>query len=276
MPARVLSTSLRLGVAATTLGVLALGAGCRGDRTDSPPRQFFPDMDDQAKYKSQAESTFFADGRTMREPVSGTVAFARTSEILPLDAPGERASWQSQAERERADLLREDVELYTGKSADGAYLALVPMPVTAELIRRGQERFNIYCTPCHGYTGDGKGMVGQQWSYDVPSFLDPKYAFGSDDPDGRGTDGFIFHTIRNGVPNAPGVMPLLKMPAYREQVDERDAWAIVAYIRAIQRSQKVPIDDVPERYKPELDRTRAGAAPAPTAVSLISDSEGDR
>lgn len=266
-------TLIAVGLA---VGAAALvgGSGCRGDRSDKRPRQFFPDMDDQTKLKSQAKTTFFADGRAMREPVPGTIGFARTSAVLPPDADGDDASWRRSVERERADLLREDGLLFTGKDAEGRYAQAIPVPVSNEMIRRGKERFDIFCSACHGHAGDGKGMVGIQWSYDLPSFLDPKYAFGSDDPDGRGTDGFIFHTIRNGVPNAPGAQPALKMPAYREQVSERDAWAIVSYIRALQRASNVEIERVPERYRPELDRTRAGA-PSTTADQLAS-TEGVR
>lgn len=264
-----LAAGLALGAAA-----LIGGAGCRGDRTDKRPRQFFPDLDDQTKLKSQAKTDFFPDQRSMREPVPGTIGFARTSQVLPTDAPENDASWRARVERERADLLRDDGLLYTGKTADGKYAQVIPMPVTNELVRRGKERFDIFCSACHGYAGDGKGMVGIQWSYDLPSFYDPKYAFGSDDPDGRGTDGFIFHTIRNGVPNAPGAQPALKMPAYREQVSERDAWAIVSYIRALQRSSDVEIERVPERYRPELDRTRAQSPSTP--ADMLASTEGAR
>ncbi len=270
MTPRSSNMALRTLAAALAVGGGFLGGGCRGDRTNKPPRQFFPDMDDQARYDTQNKSTFFADGRVMREPVPGTVAFAPRADLFPPHT-GDRAAWQDWMEAERADLLREDSVYYTGRTGDGAFVATIPVPVTESMMRRGQERFNIYCTPCHGYTGDGKGMVGRQWSYDLPDFHDPKFAFGSDDPDGRGTDGFIFHTIRNGVPNAPGVMPPYKMPPYAEQVSERDAWAIVAYFRALRRSQATPFDSVPERFRPELERTRASApvsrpgaaAPAP-------------
>jgi hypothetical protein len=80
------------------------------------------------------------------------------------------------------------------------------------------------------------------------------------------------------VPNAAGVMPLLKMPSYREQVDVRDAWAIVAYFRALQRSQNVPFEQTPDRYRPELERTRAdaGSGDPTTAVTLGHDTEAAR
>ncbi len=245
----------------------ALLGGCRGERTNKPPRQFFPDLDDQEKYKPQAESNIFADRRTMRDPPSNTVAFGKTANMSWGESDAERAGSTAQIAVVRADLLKEDERLYTGKNADGSYVANIPVPVTMELLKRGQERFNIYCTPCHGYKGDGLGMVGQQWSYALPSFHDPKFVKGNPDPDGRGFDGFVFWTIRNGVNNAAGQMPPLKMPSYRNQVNEKDAWAIVAYFRALQRSQAYPADKIPDGLRPELHPTRGQQKPAaPTAA----------
>lgn len=265
-----LHRTMRFGLAALALagGALAAG-GCRGERANKPPRQFFPDMDDQEKYKPQAESALFADKRTMREPPANTVPFGPKALLSWGAAPEVREASAAQVSLIRSDLLKEDDRLFTGKNADGTYVATIPVPVTAALIKRGQERFNIYCTPCHGYAGDGQGMVGQQWSYVLPSFHDPKYVKGSADPDGRGTDGFVFWTIRNGVPNAAGQQPALKMPSYRSQVSERDAWAITAYFRALQRSRAFPADQIPDGMKGELERTRgrAAATPAPGATA---------
>ncbi|MDI9637741.1 cytochrome c [Geitlerinema splendidum] len=247
----------------------ALGA-CHGERSDEPPRQFFPDMDDQYKVKAQGEMRtreIFKDGRTMREPVAGTVPFGQRSELEWGADEETRATSVSQVRGERADILKDDDAFYRGFGADGKYVATIPIPVTMQMMRRGEERFNIYCTPCHGYTGDGKGLVGVQWSYALPSFHDPKYMRGSDDPDGRGTDGFLFHTMRHGVPNAPGVMPALKMQGYAAQVDEHDAWAIVAYIRALQRSRATPVNEVPDSLQAELRRMAGAGAPSGTRAS---------
>ena len=116
--------SLALALCAGVVGALA---GCRGDRSDKPPRQFFPDMDDQPKYKSQAQSNVFRDGRTMREPVAGTVAFARTSAMDWADG--------------RDDLLREDDRIYRGVDSTGEYVAHIPIPVDEALLLRGRERY---------------------------------------------------------------------------------------------------------------------------------------
>ena len=110
------------------------------------------------------------------------------------------------------------------------------------MINRGQERFNIYCSVCHGFKGEGGdpknlkgGVVGQRWLSPVPSYHDPKY---SDSKVKTGQDGYIFSVIRNGVPDTEGKP--LKMPSYADKVGELDAWAIVAYVRVLQRSWHEP------------------------------------
>lgn len=239
------------------LSVAALAAmpACRGERSDAPPRQFFPSLDDQQRWRPQGETPFYADHRESRAPVEGTVAFGWTA--LPDDPT-------------RADLLREDDALYRGLDAQGAYLEKAPIeallggPVTEAgvegLIARGRDRFDIYCSPCHGQTGAGDGMVGKRWSYPLPSYHQPQYEPGGE----KGQDGYIFHVIRNGVPNAPGQMPALKMPSYAAQVKEHDAWAIVLYIRSLQRARSGSLDEIPEVERDRLGRTRGavGAAEA--------------
>lgn len=247
-----------VGLAAT----LAALAGCRGERSNKPPRQFLPDMDDQPKYKAQAESEFFADGRTMRDIDPRAVAFGRTGQVAysPVSDDPDAITPQT-IQRQRADLLRADDAYYRGVDGEGNYVRLIPasIPVSDQLLRRGRERFDIYCSVCHGVAGDGMGMVGQQWSYPIPSFHQDQYRQGGE----KGQDGYLFHVIRNGVPNAPGVQPPLKMPSYADRVSERDAWAIVAYLRALQASHQVPVDELPVS-----DRTRlAGAGAADEPVS---------
>ena len=122
----------------------------------------------------------------------------------------------------------------------------------AELIRRGKERFDIYCSTCHGKTGAGDGMVGSRWSAPLPTFHSPTYYPGGE----KGQDGYIFHTIRNGLPNAPGQLPALRMPSYAERVNVHDAWAIVLYVRSLQRAHNGNINDVPEAQRQQLMQTR--------------------
>jgi len=248
--------------------LLAVGAlaaagltGCRGDRKDDPPRQFFPDLDDQQKWAPQGESEFFVDGRMMRQPVAGTVPFGPQ----PFAANEE---WASKWNTQRADLLKDDPAFYFGVesvNADGTvvYLAKIPAAVTVDraMLERGMERFNIYCTACHGYLGDGQGMVAKAgFNPIIPSFYDPTFA---DPKNVRSRDGWIFHTIRNGKPTE-GQPGKYNMPAYGHAVNERDAWAITAYVRALQASREGTIDDVPQALREELLRKRGNPAPAQT------------
>lgn len=263
--ARTRSGAARARTAAGLLGlagVLLLSglSGCRGDREDAPPRQFFPDLDDQQKWKPQSENgEMFADGRSMRLPVPGTVPFGYSP------ATGDEA-WAGHWNQTRSDLLANDEVARTGiigASPEGAaqYAQRIPAAFTVDMntLRRGQERFNIYCSACHGYAGDARGTVAAAgFNPIIPSFYDPTFA---DPANVRSKDGYIFHTIRNGkpVPNDP-----LKftMPAYGHAVSVRDAWAIVAYVRALQGSREGTIEDVPEALRGSLNQTRA-VPPAP-------------
>jgi mono/diheme cytochrome c family protein len=132
-------------------------------------------------------------------------------------------------------------------------VAKVPVPVTPALLERGQERFGIYCAVCHGLAGDGQGMVGVRWAAPVPSFHDPKYRDPAE-PDGRGMDGFFFNAARNGVVRPDGVET---MPGYAHALGEREVWAIVAYIRALQETRLGRPEDVPAERRDALDRERA-------------------
>ncbi len=228
-----------IAVALACAGVTA-AAGCRGDRSEKPPRQFMPDMDDQQRWNPQTQTKFYADGRSMREPVAGTVAFGR------WDGVSEEA-WADVYRKDRADLLRENQTVYFGTTADGAFVERIPIPVTRALLERGQERFNIYCVVCHGFMGDGKGMVGQKWVTQIPSFHDPKYLPGGE----TGQDGYLFHVAMNGVIDVTGAQ---KMPGYAHALTTDDAWAIVSYIRALQMSQRAQLADVPERERRLIER----------------------
>lgn len=182
--------------------------------TSTEPRiHLVHDMDHQDKFRPQEGNPLFADGRAMRLPVAGTVA--------------------------RGELLEDD-HLERGL-VDGKWAAGLPPQLVSDpaLLSRGRERYDIFCAPCHGYSGYGDGMIAQRatqlaklrrpgmaWvpptSYQTPDFRDAKKT-----PNAQ-LDGYLFHVISNGVRN---------MPAYGNQVPVRDRWAIVAYVRALQRSQ---------------------------------------
>ena len=258
-----ISTSARSArlACAMLLASASLLAGCRGDRSDKPPRQFLPDMDDQPKWKAQSQSEFFADSRTMRRPVEGTVAFSRRA-IDPAVAA--HAEWGQMYLTERADFLEEDFPLYYGTDGESSFIDYIPVEVTMELIQRGEERFDIYCSICHGAAGDGQGMVGRRWAIAVANFHDEKY---KDFAQRTGKDGYLFDVIRNGkfagvevVNGVPTHTGAQTMPAYQHAADAHDAWAIVAYIRSLQAASDATLDDVPEARRAEVQRLLDDAA----------------
>src|SRR5579862_4821882 len=165
------------------------------------------DMHIQPKIKPDAESTFFEDGRGDRPAIPDTVARGH---------------------------MRTDELLYTGK-IDGKDADQFPFPVTAELLTRGRQRFNIYCTPCHDYTGSGNGMIVQRGFPQPPSYHTDKLR--------NAPAGHFFDVITNGHG---------AMFSYAARVEPRDRWAIVAYIRALQLSEHATIDDVPAGDRQQL------------------------
>ncbi len=205
------------GVVVTALAIvpLALIAKARTTTSARPRIMIVPDMNNQPKFRAQQANPMFADGRAMRPPVAGTIA------------RGE---------------LREDDALYRGKNPAGEWITVLPMPISEQLVRRGQERFDIYCTPCHGYAGFGDGMVArraerlQEGTWTPPSSLHTELVRGR-------TDGQLFNTISNGIRT---------MPAYGPQIPVADRWAIVAYVRALQRSQNARVADVPPELRSQL------------------------
>ncbi|HET6881280.1 MAG TPA: cytochrome c [Pirellulales bacterium] len=171
------------------------------------------DMYDEPRFEPLEASTFFDDGTSARPLVAGTVA--------------------------RGD-LREDEAFYTGKVA-GKYVTELPLDLNRELLERGQERFNIYCSPCHGRVGDGNGMIVQRGFRRPPSFV-------STDRLLNAPVGHFYDVISNGFG---------AMPSYASRVEPRDRWAIVAYIRALQRSQNGSVDDVPANLRDEIAESEA-------------------
>jgi mono/diheme cytochrome c family protein len=177
------------------LGCLFLTAGCRQD------------MHDQPKFKTYRANPFFADGRSARPLVEGTVARGN---------------------------LQEDEHLYKGRE-NGEAAKTFPFPVTQDVLHRGQERFNIYCSPCHGPLGDGEGMIVQRGLKHPPSFHIDRLR---DAP-----PGYFFTVITNGF----GVMF-----DYSDRIPANDRWAIISYIRALQLSQHATLEDVPAEERQRL------------------------
>jgi mono/diheme cytochrome c family protein len=198
--------SYRARVARHAALVLAacLVAACRQDMHDNP------------RYEPLEQSTFFADGRSQRPIVANTVARGQ---------------------------LREDEHLYTGK-VNGQLATEFPVPVTADLLLRGQERFNVFCAPCHGRTGKGDGMVVRRGYRAPTSFHDPRLR--------QAPVGYVFDVMTNGFG---------AMPDYATQVPVFDRWAIAAYFKALQLSQNATVNDVPADRRAELDKPAASHAP---------------
>lgn len=177
--------------------VLALAglAGCRQDMQDEP------------RYKPLAASEFFSDHRSARPAVEGTVARGH---------------------------LRIDEARYTGK-IDGENVDQFPIPITRADMERGRERFNIYCTPCHGHIGDGNGMVVLRGYRQAASYYADKLM--------KAPVGHFFDVITNGFG---------AMPSYASRVEPDDRWRIIAYIRALQLSESSRLSDVPQDQRANL------------------------
>jgi mono/diheme cytochrome c family protein len=176
------------------------------------------DMQNQPKYIPLRPSEFFADGRSARPLPEGTVA------------RGE---------------LRADKVYFTGKNGD-QFVDRVPFPVTREVLDRGQERFNIYCSPCHGRLGNGLGMIVRRGLKRPPSYHIDRLR--------QIPIGYFYDVMTNGFG---------AMPDYSAQVVPRDRWAIATYIRVLQYSQMASISDVPPEFRAELNGAAASRPAEP-------------
>jgi mono/diheme cytochrome c family protein len=165
------------------------------------------DMHDQPKYVPLRQSTFFNDARSARPVVEGTVARGQ---------------------------LHDDELLFTGK-INGQDATVFPMAVNGALMARGQERFNIYCSPCHGRTAQGDGMVVLRGYRRPPSFHQDRLR--------DAAVGHFFDVMTNGFG---------AMPDYAAQIKAEDRWAIIAYIRALQLSEHATMGDVPPADRSRL------------------------
>lgn len=210
----------------------ALLAKARASKSTSPRVSLVDDMDHQPKFKAQTTSQLFADGRSMRPQVAGTIA--------------------------RGD-LRDDDRFYlginpSGTSLDGEtdsasgpdWVTAMPVATDEDLLRRGRERYEIYCATCHGLAGDGDGLVTlralelEQGTWVRPTSLHADAV--REQPVGQ-----LYNTIANGI---------RKMPGYASQISVRDRWAIVAYLRALQRTRTASANDVPPEERSQMRELR--------------------
>jgi mono/diheme cytochrome c family protein len=227
-----------VGIVMTALVAVCL-LGWRGMVSDRRPLYLVPDMDWQPRYEAQDSSPFFADGRTMRTPPAGTVAFAGGGYSGGGERPEGRAIYGSYSAdagspRQNPDYLARDDAYYRGKQGKG-WVKTIPVPVDMALLRRGQERFNIYCAACHGASGSGDGITTKYKMANVANYHDDRLR--------KVEDGYLFDVITNGHGT---------MKPYGPQVKVADRWAIVAYVRALQRSQNAGVADVPEVHRKEM------------------------
>jgi len=175
-------------------------------------------MQDQPKYKNLRGSAFFEDGRSARPVIEDTVARGQ---------------------------LSPDAKLRTGRDENGQPAATLPMPLTRALLERGRNRYTIYCTPCHGLTGDGLGIVVQRGYRQPPSFIIDRLR--------EAPVGYFFDVMTRGFG---------AMMDYAAQIPSEDRWAIAAYVRALQLSQRTTVADVPAEVRPALENAEApGHAP---------------
>lgn len=186
--------------------VLALSAltACRQDMHDAP------------KYEPLEESRFFADGQASRPLVAGTVARGQ---------------------------LRGDDRLYRGVGSDGAFVTELPVAVDRDLLLRGRQRFEIYCSPCHGRTGDGKGMIVQRGFKSPQSFHQDRLR--------NMPVGYYFDVMTNGFG---------QMSSYASQVPVEDRWAIAAWVQTLQLARHAPVAELSPEERARLSTT-AGTTP---------------
>lgn len=217
------------------LSVVSLGLlfACRGQTMKTTPVHVVWNMDEQRKFDPFEKNEFFADNRSMRTPVEGTV---------------------------HRGGLRFDKALYQGINEDSSYVTEFPIKLSKKILERGRDKFEIYCTPCHGATGDGQGviMTGGYGFVPAPSYHIERLM--------NMPVGEIYSAITNGVRT---------MFSYANQIDVKDRWAIVAYVRALQKSQHVTVAELAsynitaakiEEISP-FDSTAAKQAPAGGVIS---------
>src|SRR2546423_1316094 len=209
--------------------------GFRGEKTINEPWEIFPDMVRQMKVRAQAPLNFFADGRGPRMPINGTVPIG-----YEMPAPN-RGGGEAQMHPVGFSIGPDYTD--TGKMGHN-WGTGIPIPVTPQLLQRGRERFNITCAMCHGPTAAGNGITKQYGLNTVVTLQDDRIR--------KMADGEIFNTITNGKNT---------MMAYGPNIMVADRWAIIAYLRALQRSQNAAIVDGPPEHRADLEKPAENKPP---------------
>ncbi len=213
------------------IAVLAL-AGFRGSISTRPPIEILPDMDDQPKYRPQHASDFFADGKIQRLPVPGTVPRGYTNPGVVYNTSASNSRVQAQPAGFSHAPNYTDTGKIGGNWGDG-----IPLELNLAVMERGRERFNINCAICHGPTGAGNGIIKQYGLATIVPLTDQRV---SEMPDGQ-----IFDVITHGKGN---------MGPYGGNIAVPDRWAIIAYLRALQRGVNATSQDVPAEELARLDQ----------------------
>ena len=211
--------------------------GFRGHTSTGTPIEVFPDMVRQMKVRPQAPLGFFADNRGMRPPVAGTVPLGYAMPQANSQAGPGTQPLPSGPEIQPAFGFSAGTDYASTGKMGTNWGNGIPMPVTPQLMERGEQRFKINCAICHGPTAAGDGIVKQYGLTTVVSLQDARIRAMS--------DGEIFHTITHGKNT---------MMSYGPNVTVGDRWAIIAYLRALQRSQAATAADVPPEAQVELEK----------------------
>ena len=210
----------------TGLLTVFLLVGCRGTQSDAPPIHPNLNMDFQERFDPQAYNPLFENKAATRKSPTGTVA---------------------------RGLLRDNSELYQGRRPDGEYVERIPVAVNRKVLERGQKKYNTFCTPCHGKSGKGNGVIMRgDYGYTPASSYHVERLR-------QVTDGYMYDVIANGVRN---------MPPYAQQIPVKDRWAIVAYVRALQRSQNAKAENLPESVVVRIEQKTG------TTIGAVEDTSG--
>ena len=198
--------------------------GFRGSKSIKPPVMIFPDMDFQAKYKAQGRNPFFENSMNDRPLPVGTIARGNALELAEVFSENYLYP------------VAQNESLYSGKTENGDFYNGFPIEVNNELMSLGQHKYTIYCLPCHGATGDGNGITKQYGMIATASYHDKRLR--------TMPEGEIFQTITHGKG---------QMNSQYDKLSATERWAVIAYVRSLQRAHNATIDDVPAQHRKALD-----------------------
>nr|BFD30700.1 cytochrome c [Pigmentibacter ruber] len=186
-------------------------SGCRGQKSEKEPILPIQNMVEQTSYGPQSKNEFYKDKMAMRPPLAGTVAQGEEKTNKPLYVGQEQSSTEQ----------------------NPMWVKNIPIKLDMQILKKGQTNFNIYCAPCHGAAGNSDGLVTQRAGGSIrPTNIHDQDKINL--PVGK-----IYDAVRNGVNN-------WNMPGFAAQMNVEDRWAVVAYVRALQRSKTAKIEDIPE------------------------------